>query len=146
MAGRYLHLRRPDKAIAWLNEVLAINSSVLGAYAAHGVAFEMQGKAIEAQADFDRVLQAAPQDRFNVAQMYLTLEQPDKAIALLNQFLAANDKLVQVYDVRGAAYEMKGEFALAKADYEHVLTLAPKSPGIREKLKRADEALAKPKK
>ena len=46
--------------------------------------------------------------------------------------------------LRAAAYEMKGDFPAAKADYERVKQIAPQFPGIDERLKGVNEKLQKP--
>jgi len=136
--------KQPGKALVWLNQVLGNNSSLTEVYAARACAYEMQGNMPNAQADYDRIMRASLPERFKAAQLYLFLDQPDKAIAMLNQMLLVNGNIVELYDARGAAYEAKSDYARAKADYEHVLQLNPQYPGIREKLKMVTEKLAKP--
>ncbi len=134
-----LKIKQPDKALFWLNQVFAANGSWVEAYAVAHSAYEMQGKTREAQADFDRVLRATLQERFKAALDYLEMQQPDKTIALMNQILASNGQLLDVYYVRGCAYEMKGDLQAAQADLEHVVKLAPTIPGAQEKLKAGAE-------
>lgn len=80
---------------------------------------------------------------FALALIYLNLKQPDKAIAWLDQIVAIDRSLPQVFDVRGTAYATKGDLVHAKADFEQVYTLAPQFPNIQEKL-RAVNAMGRP--
>ncbi len=148
LAELYLKLQRPDQAvkvIASLERVLVLVGSLKeppdgnpaakdtiarlkataegGAYATRTRAYEILGNQAAAKADYDRILQSAPMERFNAAQTFFALEQPDKTIALLDSLLAGKpqgqDAAAMLW-IRAQAWELKGNLDAAKADYERI--------------------------
>lgn len=153
LAVLYLKLKRPDQAekvVAWVNQLLASNGSWIDAYALRQAAYQILGDTAAARADADRVAKAKPPERYSAARLFYDVDQPDNTVALLSPMILAGNlssaDAAALLMLRGAAYEMKGDFAPAKADYEHVKQIVPQYSGLQERLKSVDEKLKTPSK
>jgi tetratricopeptide (TPR) repeat protein len=128
LAACYMNLKQPEKALQWLDQT---ENFVKLAFAGRPNSMELV------------------QIRFRVGLLCLELKRPDKALGWLNQVLAVEAQLpgqfrAEVHNARGAAYDLKGDLAAAKAEYELVLQLAPNSPRVQERLNFINGELAKP--
>ena len=72
------------------------------------------------------------------------LRRPDEAIELISRFLKINDAVPEMYNARGFAYLQKGDWNRAREDFEQVVRLAPRFPGVQEKLEYIRAQLANP--
>jgi tetratricopeptide (TPR) repeat protein len=143
MSVKYLELGHPEKTVALLDRCLADGSQVksdaarMEVYALRGVAYERKADPQNSRTDYNRVLELAARcplaDRLKVAERYVGLGQPDKAIVLLNQVIAADATAVKAYALRAAANEAKGDLDDELKDYDRIAQLAPQTPGLDQK-------------
>ncbi len=107
LASNYQILKQPDNAALWLDR----------------------------EGEFFNQLTAGQPDnldtlsnRLRIAMLYLKLKQHDqaeKAVVWLNKDLAAKDSFMPAHAARGTAFEMLGDAAAAKADYERIARGTP---------------------
>jgi tetratricopeptide (TPR) repeat protein len=61
IAAKYIELKRPDEALAWLNEMPNINGMQAALLNARGAAYELKGDYQQAKAYFEQALRLAPE-------------------------------------------------------------------------------------
>jgi protein O-mannosyl-transferase len=103
-----------------------------------GYALDCEGKPREAieklreatQKEFD------PQAWALLGMVYGKQRQVTEALDSLQQAQNINPNFVMTYSIRGNVYETMGDFANARAQYQHALTLDPYNEVVRDSLAR----------
>jgi tetratricopeptide (TPR) repeat protein len=131
-AGLYLSLGQFEPAIRDFDELIAHDSSNSLAYLNRGVAKEQRGDLESALKDYGRSVEIAPSANahFDRANLYVQLDQPDKALADFNAALAIDPKYLKA--LIGRADENYGARHLADslADYTRVIAAQPKNAEV----------------
>ncbi len=90
LARVYLHMERPDPAIALLSRLLEKNSAVPDAHLLLGDIYVMQRRFADAVDHFNRALDLEPDSEtlyLRLAMAFVQLEQSDEAFAILEELL-----------------------------------------------------------
>jgi len=131
-ASLYLSLGQFEPAIRDFDELLAHDSSNSLAYLNRGVAKERQGELQSALEDYTRSIAVAPSAsaHFDRANLYVQLDQPEKALADFNAAVAIDPKNVKA--LIGRADENYGARRLAEslADYTRVIEVQPNNAEV----------------
>lgn len=123
----YEALGQRDKEIADLTEMLKVKRNPL-ALTARSAAYIASGKVKEGMDDLTEALQLQPKyavAHFNRGMGHLKLKEYDKAIESFTIALENNNRHVGAMVHRGLAYEVKGVYGSALADYSKAIELDP---------------------
>ena len=129
--------QNPKKALELIQQVLKSapeNAMVL--QLAGAVEFS-NGSLLEAERSLSKALQLSPNlpvARRKLAQTFLRLGQPAKALAALQPLLAKSDADAQAYSLAGEAYLLTGDLGQAEANFAKAVKLDPKNTQSRTAL------------
>lgn len=124
LAAYYEKTHQPDKAIVELKQALAKNPNVRGIHFTLGSIYQGQASLELALAEFQKELQIAspyPGTRLQLAQVYLTLQQPEKALEQLLILQHDNPEKGEVYSALGKAYSSLGQNEKAAKSFEQAI-------------------------
>jgi tetratricopeptide (TPR) repeat protein len=124
----YNRKRDYDRAIADFGQAATLDPKLAGdAYINRGMAHNAKGDRDRAYADFDEAIRLGDKAAFMAVCLFGGRKPADDVIAACNQALSFDSKAALVYIHRGLAYDRKGEYDRATADYDEAIRLDPKS-------------------
>jgi tetratricopeptide (TPR) repeat protein len=131
-ANLYLSLGQLEESIRDFDELIAHDSSDSLAYLNRGVAKEQQGNLQSALEDYGRSIAVAPSAsaHFDRANLYVQLDQPDKALADFNAALVIDPKNIKALIGRADMNYGIRRLAESLADYTRVVAAQPKNADV----------------
>ncbi len=127
----FLHADNPTLALKELLKAVEYAPDSSGIHVSLAHAYQLKKAYPEAERHYLKALELSPEDpryQNNLAALYLDMEQWDKAIYYFDEasqnllFLNAHNALAG----KGYAYFKKKDYAVALAQYQEVLTIAPR--------------------
>ncbi|SNB44829.1 tetratricopeptide repeat protein [Geobacter sp. DSM 9736] len=111
LGNDYFDTNQPQKAISAYGKALELQPNNPNVLTDQGVMYKNVGWYDKAIANFEKAAQIDPkhvQSLFNIGIVYATdLNQPDKAIAAWNRFLAVDSSSPQAQQIRGMIEQLK---------------------------------------
>ncbi len=137
-AVAYFIKQDTQKSEAYLQEVLKSQPDHLQSHLLLGVIYYSQEKWQLAEDHLRRVSKNMPENS-SIAKLlaasYLKLQQPDKAIQLLNKFVSKPGvQDAQLFSLMGSAYLQKGDNSKSQEWLNKAVELAPEQAGVRTQL------------
>lgn len=99
--------------------------------------YESKGDSTQTEAALQKSIALDPEaggPRQALARFYLKAQQSPKAIALLTDRIATHSDDLDARLLRALAQEQTGQFAEARKDYEHILSVQPNSSAVQNNL------------
>lgn len=115
-----------DQAVGRFQLAVRIDSSNVDGWQRFGDALFMTARYFEAERAYKRALDANPQNpvlKNNLAELYFIEEKYDKALALCDEILAADEKNLNALIRRAYAYDALDRIEAAERDYRTALEL-----------------------
>jgi Flp pilus assembly protein TadD len=132
MATLYLH--NPNflpKAIAYLDQAIALRPRQAEFYNARGIAYSKLGDGVRADADFQRVSELMPraaEAHMNRGVDFLRRGDFDRAIDTLRRVTTMNPKLATAFSNLGTAYQRNGQLDAAIESFTRAIALRARYP------------------
>ena len=124
----YYYKGEYDRAIADLDQAIALHPDLAMAYSNRGIAYAHKGEYDQAIEDFDQAIELQPdyaQAYNNRGNAYAHKGEYDRAIEDYDQAIALQPDYAEAYNNRGNAYAHKGEYDRAIEDYDQAIELQP---------------------
>ena len=126
----FLAEKKVDRAIADLNQAIALAPDVSEFFLARADDYLQKGDSDRALADYSHALALSPgsfRALLQRAKIEAERKQPDAALHDLNEALRLQPGNLEALQDRGNAYGIKGDWKNALVDYESVLRLLPET-------------------
>jgi tetratricopeptide (TPR) repeat protein len=117
-------------AVSNAQKAYSNNKFAPAVYAQLGKSFYMNGQADSSKLYLEKGLSmgnTSESDRFFLAKSYLQTEDYDKAISQLNEITKTSEKNAAIFNARGRANYLTGNYESAEADFKKALELEPNS-------------------
>lgn len=125
----YAALKRPDEAISFYRQAIAVNSSAAIAHYGLGLALNQAGKPEEAIASFREAIRLKPnfaEAHGELAEIYLQLKKNEEALAAATEAVKLNPRNAKIQNSLGRAYEKLNRNEEAVKHFKEAVRLAPK--------------------
>ncbi|MDP2212191.1 MAG: tetratricopeptide repeat protein [Candidatus Aquicultor sp.] len=138
LAGVYLEVEQPDKAIKELEKAIRLEPRSWNARFELGMAYEALGKPEEASSQFWKAAAIDPNNEYSFYQLgrlYHKKRDYGQAIQAYKKTLKVNATLADVHYYLGQCYEKTNKKSLAKQEYEEALKYVDSYPEAEKALK-----------
>lgn len=129
MLGQIFAAKNEPVCITYFNNAIRVNPEKPEAYYALGFYFQEHGQYEEALQSYDNMLVISPN---NAAALYnkgyvnmVYLKKYDEAITWFTKAIQTDPRYADAYYNRGRCYELKGNKAAAKQDFQNALRVQP---------------------
>lgn len=143
LLGKIFASKNEPISITYFNNAIRVNPMKPEAYYALGFFYQENGQYEEAMLTYDNMLKVSPG---NASALYnkgyinlIYLKNYDAAIDWFTQVVKVEPRYADAFYNRGRAYELKGNKAAAKVDFENALRVTPGHELSEIGLKRVDK-------
>jgi len=131
LAGFYLAVGKPDRALALTQRLIASGGKTAQAYYLDGIASQSLGRIREATADFEQATNQEPtnaQILLTLTNLYLQTNRGSDAERVAKRATTFNATDKRVFENYGLVLGQLGKFDPARAEFEKAAKLDPKDP------------------
>lgn len=129
LLGKIFAAKNEPICITYFNNAIRVNPEKPEAHYALGFYYQEHGGYDEAMQSYDNMLKVSPNNAaalFNKGYINLIyLQKYDEAIDWFTQVVKIDPRYADAYYNRGRAYELKGNKAAAKIDFENAIRVEP---------------------
>ncbi|MDI6717134.1 MAG: tetratricopeptide repeat protein [Actinomycetota bacterium] len=141
LAGVYLEINQPQKAIDMLNKAIKISPNSWSAEFEFGLAYDALGKTDDAISHFWQAANINPGSElafYQLGKLYMRKKLYGQAIQAFKKTIRINPTLADAHYYLGYCYEKTNKIELAKNEYREALKYITDYPEAKKALKRLE--------